>query len=206
MRRCFAPPPEDTWEAAASLKRAIALHAEGDRPGAAACFRAANSESIRAWFRRIVGPYDQAVHGQRPQTLDPPMLPMAERPKPRMPSSAIKQAMLVRDGYHCRFCTMPVIPRPTFLAIAAAYPDDAPWSDIAATQHSFFQAANLQFDHILPHARGGPSTLENMVITCAVCNYGRMSFTLEESELLDPREFDPYRSSWSGLTDFSTPE
>jgi 5-methylcytosine-specific restriction endonuclease McrA len=53
-----------------------------------------------------------------------------------------------------------------------------PWSDVAANQHTFFQAANLQYDHILPHARDSASTLENMVVTCAVCNYGRMSLTL----------------------------
>lgn len=203
MRRCFAPPPDEVWPAAESLRQATNSHVAGDREAAAAAFRAANLDGIRTWFRKIVGPYDKTIHGARTQLLATPMLAMAERPKPRMPSASLKKQLIARDGYHCRFCTMPVISRPTFLAIAEAYPDDAPWSDVAATQHSFFQAANLQYDHVLPHARGGESSIENMVITCAVCNYGRMSFTLEESELADPGAFPPHRSTWDGLTSFA---
>jgi HNH endonuclease len=203
MRRCLASPPDVVWEAAAALQKAVAFHARGDRAAAAALFRQANSPLIRVWFQKVVGPYDPAIHGVRPTTWDPPHLPRAERPRPRMPSAAVKHHIRARDGYHCRFCTMPVIARAVFVAIAAAYPQDAPWSDVAANQHSFFQAANLQYDHILPHARGGGSTLENMVVTCAVCNYGRMSFTLRESQLLDPRDYAPYRFEWDGLVAFT---
>jgi len=35
------------------------------------------------------------------------------------------------------------------------------------------------------HSRGGDNSFENMVITCAPCNYARMEFTLEELGLLD---------------------
>jgi len=124
---------------------------------------------------------------------------MHQRKRPRMVSAAEKRAIVARDGYHCRFCEMPVVPKDTVKAIALLYPEDAPWTDVAADQHRFFQAANLQYDHLLPHSRGGESSVGNMVVTCAVCNYGRMSNTLSESFLLDPREFSPRTSSWDGL-------
>lgn len=124
---------------------------------------------------------------------------MHQRKRPRMVSAGGKRAIVARDGYHCRFCEMPVIPKDTLKAITLQYPEDAAWTDIAADQHRFFQAANLQYDRLRPHSRGGESSVENMVVTCAACNYGRMSNTLAESLLLDPREFLIRTSGWDGL-------
>jgi len=202
MRRCFLEPPAQVWVAAALLTDAIGKHNIGERRAADALFREANSSEIGAWFARVVGAYEPSIHGPRPKVLNPPSLPVAERKKPRMPSSATKCEILLRDGFHCRFCEMPVIPKDTIRTIAQVYPEAAPWTDVAAEQHRFFQAANLQYDHILPHARGGDSSADNMVITCAVCNYGRGSLTLEETYLQDPRVFPTRRSSWDGLQGF----
>jgi 5-methylcytosine-specific restriction endonuclease McrA len=60
----------------------------------------------------------------------------------------------------------------------------------------------LQYDHLLPHARGGTNDLGNIVITCAPCNFARMNYTLEEIGLLDPRTREPVRSDWDGLERF----
>ncbi len=57
----------------------------------------------------------------------------------------------------------------------------------------------LQNDHIIPHSRGGHTTLDNMVITCAPCNFGRMEYTLAEVGLADPRDRPPVISDWDGL-------
>jgi hypothetical protein len=100
---------------------------------------------------------------------------------------------------------MPVIPKSTIRLIAKFYPAAAPWSDKADQQHTFLQAANLQYDHILAHSRGGASDAENMVITCAVCNYGRGSWSLAEVAIVDPRPLPIRKSSWNGLQSFELP-
>ncbi|MBN8607444.1 MAG: hypothetical protein J0L81_11035 [Caulobacterales bacterium] len=202
MRRCLLEPPSEVWLASQDLMAAVRLHNAGDRLGAAAHFRAANVASIGVWFRKVVGPYDERIHGPKLSVLNPPKLPLEQRMRPRMVSAADKRAIIARDGFHCRFCDMPVAPKATIKTIAASYPEDAPWSDVASEQHLFFQAANLQYDHLLPHARGGESNVSNMVVTCAVCNYGRMSNTLEESLLFDPRSFPVRRTDWDGLQSF----
>jgi len=71
-----------------------------------------------------------------------------------------------------------------------------------ASQHRAFQALWVQYDHLLPHARGGDNSLDNMVITCAPCNFGRGDYTLEKMGLNDPRTRDPVRSTWDGLERF----
>jgi hypothetical protein len=85
------------------------------------------------------------------------------------------------------------------MAFRRAYPDALPWGRTNPTQHAAFQGLWMQFDHVLPHSRGGDNSLENVVITCAPCNYGRMHWTLDEVGLVDPRKMPTHKTSWDGL-------
>lgn len=82
------------------------------------------------------------------------------------------------------------------------YPDAVPWGRKNSEQHAAFQAMWMQYDHVLPHAKGGTNDLSNVVISCAPCNFGRMEFTLEEVGVEDPRLREPVRSTWDGLERF----
>ncbi len=120
-----------------------------------------------------------------------------------MPNPARKRAVLDRDGRHCRFCGIPVIATETRQRIRAAYPDEVRWGARNAEQHAGFQALWLQFDHVLPHARGGGSDLDNLIVACAPCNNGRSNLTLEEAGLADPRMRPPVGGPWDGLERFA---
>jgi len=41
--------------------------------------------------------------------------------------------------------------------------------------------------------------VENVVVSCAPCNYGKQDYMLEELGLLDPRSRPVVRTSWDGL-------
>ncbi|MEL0166487.1 MAG: HNH endonuclease [Pseudomonadaceae bacterium] len=56
-----------------------------------------------------------------------------------------------------------------------------------------------QYDHVVPHSHGGANDLDNLVVTCAACNFGKMEYTLDELGLIDPRTIPPIQSSWDGL-------
>lgn len=195
-------PVPEVREAADLLTRAVAAHQRGDTNDTASLILAADFENIGVWFRTIVGPYQPAIHGERPKTLNPPVLPVGQRKPPRMPTAETRKIVLARDDYHCRFCDSPVVPKEVILAMSKVYPAEARWSGVASEQHRFFQAMTLQYDHVLPHSRGGDSGADNIVITCAACNYGRISWTVEEAGLFDPRECPVVVSPWRGLTEF----
>jgi hypothetical protein len=52
---------------------------------------------------------------------------------------------------------------------------------------------------VLPHSRGGDNSIDNVVVTCAPCNYGRMQWTLDEVGLIDPRKVPIQKTAWDGL-------
>lgn len=202
MKRCLLKPVPQILAAASLLTEAVAAHRAGDRRAAASLFLASDFHEIGIWYRTIVGPLNPDVHGRPP---NPPLLPLNERKQPRMPTAATKREIVTRDGLHCRFCESPVIPKDMILAISREYPLEAPWSAVAAEQHRFFQAMTLQYDHVLPHSRGGDSSAENVVITCAACNYGRINWTVDEVGLIDPRNQPIKFRSWDGLRSFVHP-
>jgi 5-methylcytosine-specific restriction endonuclease McrA len=187
--------------AAHDLDAAVTAHSAGEFAEAAELIRRTNLDVIRDWTESLWGSKSPYVR-LRAIPDAPPSLAKDQRIKVRMPTTAEKRSLFERDGFHCRFCGIPVIRSEVRQRIRAAYPDALPWGTTNPTQHAAFQAMWLQYDHLLPHARGGGNDLNNIVITCAPCNFARMNSTLEEVGLLDPRTRDPVRSSWDGLERF----
>jgi 5-methylcytosine-specific restriction endonuclease McrA len=69
-------------------------------------------------------------------------------------------------------------------------------------KHAAIYVMRAQYDHVIPYSRGGGNDLENLVLTCYPCNFGRSNNTLEEMGLLDPRKRKPIEcvfSGWDGL-------
>ena len=201
IRTCLREPIPEIYEAARFLDDAVTAHMTGQGHLAISLIRQADMPAIREWTESIWGkksPYRQ----YRLVTEASPSMPRQNRIPLRMPTTAEKAALLQRDGYHCRFCGIPVIRDTVRQAISSAYPDALPWRPGNANQHAAFQAMWVQYDHILPHARGGDNTLENVVITCGPCNYGRGDYILEEVGLIDPRTREPVQSTWDGLERF----
>jgi len=118
-----------------------------------------------------------------------------------MPTTEEQNRLIKYFGYRCAFCGIPLIHRRVRSRAAKLYPEAVPWGRTNQSQHATFQAMWLQFDHVLPHARGGNNSHENLVITCAPCNFGRMQYTLPELGLTDPRERTIEMIDWNGLED-----
>ncbi|MBD2120093.1 HNH endonuclease [Trichocoleus sp. FACHB-262] len=200
-RPCLREPIPEIVDAARYLDAAVSAHLIGRFDLAEALIRLADIPAVREWTESLWGatsPYTQ----YRVIENASPHLPKDQRVPNRMPTAAQTHFLHQRDGYHCRFCGIPVIRSEVRDRLRKFYPDALPWGKTNPEQHSAFQALWLQYDHLLPHARGGNNDLENVVITCAPCNFGRGSYTLEEVGLADPRLREPVRSTWDGLERF----
>ena len=200
-------PIAEIFEAAHLLDRAVGAHIAGDRDAAHDFILSTNSPTIRQWTESLWGskadnPDQQEYHRFRKCADAPPHLPATERLKVRMPSAQEKQEIIDHYGFDCAFCGIPVIRKEVREAVRAAYPDVLPWGSSNATQHAAFQCMWLQFDHLVPHSRAGDNSIENIVITCAPCNYGRWNRVIEELGLIDPRRRPVHKTSWDGLERF----
>lgn len=201
FRSCLREPILEIGQAALLLQAAVQAHLAGNSELAHDSIRRADLPAIREWTESLWGSNSLYVQ-YRPVENAPPSLPKEQRVKLRMPTTSEKKALHERDGFHCRFCGIPLIRKEVRERIKKAYPEALSWGSRNMDQHAAFQAMWLQYDHLLPHARGGDNSLDNIVITCAPCNFGRMNWTLEEVGLIDPRSRQAVRSSWTGLEEF----
>ena len=201
LRTCLRDPIPEITDSARYLDAAVTAHLAGNRKVADELIRLADIPVIREWSESLWGansPYNQ---GQRMPDVAP-ILEKEDRVPVRMPNKAERQELRNRDGFHCRFCGIPVIRKEIRTAIHREYPEALPWGTRNIEQHAGFQAMWLQYDHVLPHARGGTNDLGNIVITCGPCNFGRCDHLVEEMGLSDPFARAPIESLWDGLERF----
>lgn len=197
-RHWFREPIPEIYDAARYLDAAVSAHLAGELKIASELIKLADMPILRAWLNSIWGaksPYIQ----YRPIAGAPALVSKEEKASKRMPDSSIKRRLIGRDGYHCRLCGIPVIREEVRKRLHALYPDVLPWAAGNINQHAAFQVLWLQYDHLVPHARGGSNDLDNMLIACAACNFGRMQYTLEEVGFAPISSIKRTHSAWDGL-------
>lgn len=193
-KRYFREPIPEIYDVARYLDAAVSAHLSGHAKVAEELFVLANNKEVWNWVESVWGKNSLYVN-----VTKKPLQHTLLSAKNRMPDSNMKRELRKRDGYHCRFCGIPVIRAEVRNALRKIYPKVIPWEGTVATQHAGFQCLWLQYDHVVPHSAGGANILENLVVTCAACNFGKMNYTLDELGLLDPRDFPPIQSKWDGL-------
>lgn len=193
---CIREPICEIFDTARYMDAAVSAHLSGHSELATALFAVANCSVTRAWLESVWGaksPYVK-VRSFVGTPLEPGKVESA-----RMPNRAEIAQLHARDGYHCRYCGIPVI-RPEVRKFACQlYPQVVTWGSTNASQHAGFQTLWAQYDHVVPHSYGGTNDLDNLVVSCAACNFGKMSYRLEELGLSDPRQRPAIQSQWDGL-------
>lgn len=196
LKDCFRVPIPEIFEAASLLDFAAAAHLRGDSATADQALRAADMSVIGEWLDSIWLGRNEPYRPVRSVAGLPPVLPKAERFKPRDPTPEMKRALVARDGHHCRLCGIPLVRPEVRKVLTQHYPNAARWTGKKSTeQHRGLQVMWLQYDHVVVHSRGGETTLDNLVVTCPACNFGRDRFMMVEVGLRDPR-LNPRAPSW----------
>jgi hypothetical protein len=201
-RLCLRPAIPEIGIAAGYLDEAVSAHLANQHDLAKQLIIRANEGEIRAalieWIESISG--KASPYTQYRKVEEAPARGKAQRTPYRAPTPAEKRLLHERDGYCCRFCGIPVIRREVRERFRKLYGGVVvPWGNTAKELHAALRVMWAQYDHILPRSRGGNDELNNIVITCAPCNYGRGDYTLAEAGLIDPRARDPIQSPWDGL-------
>ncbi len=200
-RVSFREPVREIFIAQGYLGAAAEAHLCGNAELVERLLEKADIPAIREWTESIWGwgLNKHAIIRFREVPGLPLPLPAGEA---RMPTVEVRKRVVERDGWHCRFCSIPLIGKQVREAIRARY--SLRWSNANrnAEQHWAFQCMWAQYDHVVPRSRGGDNSFENLLMTCAPCNFGRANYLLDEVGLLDPRERPAFKSDWDGLERF----
>lgn len=194
-RTCLREPIPEIILAAKLLDAAVSAHLCGEKELAAYLIGKADIPAIGDWAYSVRGKFTEY---NRPLFIDRSQ-PRLDSANDRMPSTAMERALEERDGFRCRFCGLPVIARRVRKVLIAHYPGVIRWGDRNNAKHRALDILEIQYDHLLPHSRGGANTIDNLVVTCNPCNYGRSGYTLDEMGLADPFLRKPIASEWDGL-------
>lgn len=203
LRRSIKEPIPAIFQAWDLLSSAADALLRGERLTAEALFGKANMPEVWHWTNPAQGPSPLQIRLNvrvwKPDGDTHP-IPKLERDLQRHPTPKVKAAVLSRDGYRCRYCGIPVIEASTRKIACRIFPNAIPWIDgDEARQHAAFQCFWFQYDHVVPYSHGGSSSEENIVVTCALCNYGKDQYTLRQLGISDPRLRAPEPNSWDGL-------
>lgn len=199
LREYFREPIKEIYEAAELLDRAVNAHLLGDVSLAESLIVEADIPAVWEWTRSIIGKDSPHIILRSTRELSSPL---EDRIPVRMPNALEKLDLHKRDGHHCRFCGIPVIRREVREKIRCAYPEALRWGKRDADRHAAFFTMWVQYDHLVPHSKGGTNELNNIIITCTACNYGRGGHSLSEAGLKNPFERHPVNSTWDGLERF----
>jgi 5-methylcytosine-specific restriction endonuclease McrA len=196
LRDCFREPILEIFEAASLLDQAVTAHLSGNASVADEFIRAADMQVIGEWLDSLWLGQNNSYRAIRKVRDLPPVLAKEDRHQPRDATPEMKRALVGRDGFHCRLCGIPLIRAEVRKALHQLYPEAARWTGSKATeQHRGLQVMWLQYDHVVVHSRGGQTSMENIVVTCPACNFGRDRYMMSEVGLRDPREH-PRSPEW----------
>ena len=217
-RRSIKTPITQIFQAAELMSLFADAHLAGQIVEAERFLQAANNPDVWNW----TNPHWDKVH-LNPRYKDP--LPgdtiqvAKDQRDPRTNLSPNQWRNLIeRDGFHCRYCGIPVIHDAVrkWLTLEGKkgaakgkrpYEAAVPWNTYKPDQqHAALQCLWIQADHVVPLCHGGRNDLSNLVISCALCNFGKWNWTLRQLDILDPRDFPPLSpperrpTGWDGLS------
>ena len=116
-----------------------------------------------------------------PETIDIDL-----RDPVRSPAKLQKQ-VFERDSYHCRYCGGKLISQ-EFLKTFIKRLNSPLFSrgETNLNTHGIIHLTWPVADHVIPWNKGGQTSLDNLVSSCAPCNYGKDGYTIEQLGLIDP--------------------
>ncbi len=200
-KECPLPPPTYFHDLLNIFEHAYMAAINGDTERAISLIPNFRSDDVRFWFNEHgqMSGYKHRYNGLGKIKISP----FEGELETNRSIEKIANSVYNRDSYHCRYCGTPVVDKKVFKNFEKKVGE----KNFKATGKNNLERNGLIFafrataDHVLPIKQGGKTTLENLVTSCWVCNYGKAEKTLEQIGLDDPRDrFILRRPTWLGLT------
>lgn len=100
----------------------------------------------------------------------------------------VKNQVSDRDGFVCGYCKGKLVSDERLNRISSIVgADNFRISGNNSQRHGYIYIVRTTVDHILPQSKGGQTDLDNLIMCCWACNYGKAEKTLSEIGLVDPR-------------------
>ena len=180
------PPPPHFSQARQVLLDVIAFLDKGEIEGAKSALEAPLEDEIKAWYiehGQMSGEHRYKGLGSNSDAI------FYKKVVPRESTTPFEEQVYARDGYLCQYCSNPVF-RPKDLMRIEDFLGKSHFAVSAKSnlgRHGFIYTQRATADHVVPHNRGGETSLDNLVTSCWSCNYGKSGYTLWEIGLDDPR-------------------
>jgi hypothetical protein len=117
-------------------------------------------------------------------------------------TTRLKREIGDRDGWRCRYCSLPVADSYFLKTVKQALPEEFPAAPapIEGSAYPMRRLFRMTPDHVVPRSAGGADDMSNLVASCGACNFqAKGDCSLEELGLGDPFGRDPVRDGWNGL-------
>ena len=158
----------------------------------------ANMTTLRAYTRSVASQVTREIHRFRDVPDLAAAIPKAARGL-RQPSPKVALDIYRRDGFRCRYCNCRIVFPEAQRVMSAILPGAVEWGRRDIELNAAFYTLKGVLDHVVPHAHGGTSEPQNMVVSCQPCNYGKGTYFLQQFGLSDPRLRSPKIDDWDGL-------
>ena len=177
---------------------AVDLYIQGDRDLCIAMIQQIRSEDFTEWFIEH-GQNSGYFRVKRLNTSPPIPIEQNLRDPLRSPRK-YQDEVFVRDGYRCRYCGNKLISQ--FFMKKFIKNLNSPVFQRGSTNlttHGIIHATWPVADHVHPWNLGGKTNPDNLVASCASCNYGKYNYTIEQLGIDNPFDFPPVVDCWDGL-------
>ena len=180
-----APLEKPNWirESFKNLTDVIEGASAGEIEMAQACIRNSRDLEMRIWYN---------VHAQNTGKWRYDVLNVST-PEPILPLDPLKSftkfepELFERDGFRCRYCDDPVLPRKVFERLQYQVGTmDLPLGRTNLTRSGFYLMFVATLDHVLPWSLGGRTDSSKLVTSCWPCNYGKANYTVEQLGISNP--------------------
>jgi len=195
---CPLRPPEWFESEIDLFENAVKNFLSGNREECISIINQINSQKVQDWYinhGQMSGCHRAMALGITP----PPVLDESKRDPLRVPKKYEKE-VFERDGYRCRYCGIRLISNEFLKRFIKAL--DSPAFRKGPTNrdtHGIIHICNPVADHVFPWNMGGKTLPENLVASCATCNYGKAGYTIEQLGISDPFSRQPLINGWDGL-------